>query len=401
MQEIILEVEPPCFVYKMIEVEKQINKLQSEKLPTIDIFYAMKANPLESILNLVLEKGLGVETTSIGEMEKALSTGFTSHRMLLTGPGKTGQTLDYAIRNDIGFVIIESEREAQEVNRLVGKYAKKQPILLRISPKDMIPGQDLQEGFALFGGKPVKYGFDEESLLQVIPAIMRMPNIQLNGIHVFAASGVQDYHYLIEHVDKIFNLGQQIQNSSISVPVIDFGGGFGYAHDGSYEFDIGAYFSALGNLVKKYNFEDKHLFLELGTYIVAPSGNYITEIVDVKYSRGEYFIIVDGGIHHLLRPSLVSNHIIQVYDVNGEPIDDKAKTKVTVVGNLCYPLDILARDVEIRLDAKNLERLIGGRVAVFNCGAYGENFSARGFSMHNNPNIYTITTSGKLERHLR
>ncbi len=398
LEGIIDKVELPCFVYDLQKVREQISKLKSSNINNLSLFYAMKSNPLQEILRLVKGEDLGVETTSIGEMGRALLTGFRPEEILVTGPGKIDSTLDYAISNGVRYIIIESLNEARKVNQLAKNYRSRQPILIRISPTNAVQGEDLREGFALFGGKPVKYGIDEEELQQALPEIMNLQNLNVEGVHVFAASGISDYRLLIKHVDEIFNLVKNLDKSFLQLQVIDFGGGFGYSHNNTYEFDISSYFSRLNNLTKSHHFEEKKLFLELGTYISAPCGTYIAEIVDVKHSRGEYFLIVNGGIHHLLRPSLISNHTIQVYNSDGEPIKECQDTEVNIVGNLCHPIDILSRNSKIPVEPRNIEKLIGGKVAILNCGAYGANFSVSGFSLHNNPNLYVVNINGDLQR---
>lgn len=401
LEEVIHKVELPCFIYETQKVKEQISKLKNTQIHNLNIFYAMKANPLYEILSLVREESLGIEASSIGEMKRGLSTGFKSKDILVTGPGKSDDTLDFAVSNNLGHIIIESLYEARRVNQCAERYHREQPILIRVSPANAVLGEDLKEGFALFGGKPVKYGIDEEDLQQVLPELMSLQNLSIEGIHVFAASGVSDYNLLIKHVDEIFNLVKALNKSFPQLSVIDFGGGFGYSHDDSYEFDINSYFLCLDHLVQSHRLEDKKFFLELGTYITAPCGTYMTEIMDIKYSRGEYFLIVNGGIHHLLRPSLVSNHSIQVYDSNGMAIHECQSTEVNIVGNLCHPIDILSRNSKISVEPKNLNKLIGGKVAIFNCGAYGANFSVGGFSLHPNPDFYVIDVNGNLQRCLR
>lgn len=397
LEKIINKVELPCFVYDLQKVREQISRLKNSNINNLSIFYAMKSNPVNEILRLVKEEDLGVETTSIGEIERAFLTGFRPEDILVTGPGKTNNTLDYAIGSGVGYVIVESLNEARKINQLAKNYKRRQSVLIRISPTNAIQGEDLKEGFALFGGKPVKYGIDEEDLPQSLPEIINLQNLSVEGIHVFAASGISDYRLLIKHVDEIFNLVKSLDKSFPQLRAIDFGGGFGYSHNDNYKFGISSYFSELNNLTQTYHFGEKKLFLELGTYISASCGAYIAEIVDVKHSRGEYFIIVNGGIHHLLRPSLVSNHTIHIYNSDGEPLQECQDTQVNIVGNLCHPMDILSRNTKISIQPKNIEKLVGGKVAILNCGAYGSNFSVSGFSLHDNPKLYVINTNGNLQ----
>src|SRR3546814_15370489 len=43
--------------------------------------------------------------------------------------------------------------------------------------------------------------------------------------------------------------------------------------------------------------------IELGRWLVAEAGVYLTRVIDRKISHGETFLVVDGGLHHQLAAS--------------------------------------------------------------------------------------------------
>jgi diaminopimelate decarboxylase len=115
--------------------------------------------------------------------------------------------------------------------------------------------------------------------------------------------------------------------------------------------------------------------LELGRWLVGEAGVYLTRIVDRKESRGETFLVTDGGLHHMLAASgnfgqlLRRNYPVAVASRFGAAVEEAA----SVVGNLCTPLDVLGHQVELpRAEPGDL-------IAIFCAGAYGLSASPQAF----------------------
>jgi diaminopimelate decarboxylase len=121
--------------------------------------------------------------------------------------------------------------------------------------------------------------------------------------------------------------------------------------------------------------------LELGRYLVGESGVYVCRVIDKKLSRGQVFLVTDGGLHHHLAASGNFGQVIRKnYPVLvANRIDAARNQNASVVGPLCTPLDLLAD----RMDLAEAE--VGDLVAVFQSGAYGLTASPRGFLSHPEP----------------
>jgi diaminopimelate decarboxylase len=124
------------------------------------------------------------------------------------------------------------------------------------------------------------------------------------------------------------------------------------------------------------------IVMELGRYLTAEAGIYVCEVVDKKVSRGETFLITNGGLHHHLA---VSGNFGQVIRKNypvciGNRVAAQGSKEIaSVVGPLCTPLDILADKME--LSTAN----VGDLVVIFQSGAYGYSASPHHFLSHPPP----------------
>lgn len=123
------------------------------------------------------------------------------------------------------------------------------------------------------------------------------------------------------------------------------------------------------------------LVLELGRYLVAEAGIYVTRVLDRKDSHGQTFLVVDGGLHHHLAASGNFGQVIRKnYPIAvGHDVAPAHRETQSVVGPLCTPLDLLGDRVDIaRAD-------VGDLIVVFQSGAYGPSASPQGFLSHPPP----------------
>jgi diaminopimelate decarboxylase len=167
---------------------------------------------------------------------------------------------------------------------------------------------------------------------------------------------------------------------------VDFGGGLGipyFAHE--QELDMEKLKADLLLLMSEVRAIERlagtRFVIEPGRYLVGDAGVYVTRINDIKISRGKKFLIVDGGMHHHLA---ASGNLGQVIKRNFpvallNKLGEKPKDNVDIVGPLCTPLDVLAREVTLP------EAEVGDLIGVFQSGAYARTASPLGFLSHPTP----------------
>lgn len=377
------------YLYDTNVMREKIAQLNSILPDSVDIYYAMKANPHMAFLIAAGESEIaGIEIASLGEAKKAVGAGFDTRALIFTGPGKSPEELSWSVSNHVETVHIESLTEAHRLNNICGELGQSQDILVRVNPNFHIHGAQ-----ANFSGDSSKLGIDEKRLDDILPQILELPHLNFRGLHVYAASGVLEIADLLKNCDLVFNLAKKIeaQYPDVFCHVIDFGGGFGidYLQTGRH-FSPQAYAAGLSELITRFRFGDRRFVLELGRYLTADAGWYCTEILDIKESLGKKQIICAGGAHHFRRPAaLAINHPLTIVPMHSPKVfagqEMVENESVFIGGPLCNTADKLASK-DIHIDRAEI-----GDFAVFSlAGAYGYSMSHLDFLSHAHPREIVI-----------
>lgn len=389
--ELVRDYGTPCFVYAGEVIEQKL-ALVKDMLPHgFKIFYSIKANPNHEILRYFLKHGCGLEVASGGELYQALAAGATPNTIIFAGPGKTENELEMALAAKIGEIHVESLTELARIRRLCTQNGWQASISLRINPS-----ADALGGAMRMGGKASPFGIDEECLDLALKNLLDDPNLNFCGIHLFTGTQILDHNVLITQYHKGLEIGKRAAEiSGRPLKTLDFGGGYGIPYFASErELDRQAVKKDLLELFKEYEddsaFYGTQFVVELGRYLIGEAGIYITSINDIKESRGEKFIIVDGGMHHHLA---ASGNLGQTIKRNFPlaaltRLKESATEKVNIAGPLCTPLDTIGRSVTL----PNVD--IGDPIGIFQSGAYARAASPLGFLSHCTPPEIWVDSSG-------
>jgi len=369
---LIKDFATPLFVYDGQTIIDRYTYLR-ENLPVeVDIFYAMKANSNIAVIKQLVDLGAGVEVASEGELYACGKVGVDPKNIVFAGPSKTNEDISMAIDMGIYALNAESLGEIKRINTIAEGKGKVMDIELRINPEFEVAGAAVN-----LGGGSKKFGIDSETVSKVIEETSNLKNIRLQGIHVFAGTGIQNSEGFLSNLESCFELAQGINDNHFKVLSIDFGGGIGipYADDDP-DLSIEGISTSITELIEKYPFvkeNNTRIIAEPGRYLVGQSGIYITEIIDRKNSRGREYLLVDGGAQHLLRPALIgTSHPtfnISRKQENFVPFD--------IGGSLCTSIDFLGKDIQLPAESES-----GDFIGVFCSGAYGYTESMPLFLSH-------------------
>jgi diaminopimelate decarboxylase len=370
----------PFYLYDLQVARRKYQRLRTAMPRDIDIHYAIKANPHPDIIRFFQTMGAGFDVASMGELHRALQVGVAPRSCGFAGPGKSQQELEHAIRNGIGSLHVESEAELEQVDAIAGRLGMHANASLRINPAFQLKGSGMR-----IGGGPQAFGIDEEQVPHLLSRIAKMKHVHFTGFHLFAGSQNLKAAALIEFFSLSFSLLKELAPLCPLPPqVINLGGGFGipyFPHDT--ELDIETVGARLGELLTAYreHFPHARFVIESGRYLIGESGVYVTRVRYKKVSRGETFVIVDGGLHHHLAATgnfgqvIPRNYPIALL----QSLDKPSVEKVNIVGPLCTPLDRLGSAVEV----STVEE--GDIFGIFASGAYGFSASPRSFLSHPEP----------------
>jgi diaminopimelate decarboxylase len=366
----------PFSVYSRQFIINRIKQLTNTLPSEISLHYAIKANPLPSLVQLMATQVSGFDVASKKEMLLAIQTGMPAEKVSFAGPGKTAEDIEAAIIAGVT-LHVESVGEIARVELAASKLSLKASIALRINPKFELKSS----GMKMSGGsKP--FGIDEEQVPEILKGL-NLTRINLRGFHIFAGSQNLNAEAIISAQQQTFMLAEELValSSEITKSKIDYlniGGGFGvpyFANETS--LDVEAIANSLQILLKKHKtlVAGLELILELGRYLVAEAGIYVSKVIDKKVSRGTNYLVCDGGLHHHLANSGNFGQVIRKnYPVAiGNKLKGDVQELVNIVGPLCTPLDILADKVMLP------EASMGDYVVIFQSGAYGASASPQNF----------------------
>ncbi|HEY3523790.1 MAG TPA: diaminopimelate decarboxylase [Candidatus Limnocylindrales bacterium] len=368
----------PLYVYDLDVVERQVRSLADALPPSVDLAYAVKANPALGVVAHIASLGLGADVASGGELEAALAAGVPPERIVFTGPGKRGDELRLAVRAGIRAVTVESLGELERLALIAAAENRRVRILLRaaVSPEARL------ERVRLVGDDGAgKFGLGADELRRAAERAIRSTDLELLGLHAFGASNVLDAAALADHVAITVAMAARIAHDvGFPLRLVDVGGGIGIPYEAHEEsFDLVGFGRRLAELAAGWADDPAlrgvRLLLEPGRFLVGPAGAYLTRVVDRKTLDGREVVIVDGGIHHLVRPALVGQeHRVRRFK---RPSSGPARfSPVTIAGPLCSGLDVLATEAMIRTPE------VGDLVAVLDVGAYGFTESMPFFLSH-------------------
>jgi diaminopimelate decarboxylase len=380
--EIVSEFGTPLFLYDASIMARKWNLLRSTFPPEFDISYSVKANPNPAILRFFVSKGCGLEIASGGEFHLGLHAGCPAEKMLFAGPGKTEADLNLVLRQGIGEIHLESRLEIKRVCAIGRRLGGRACVAVRVNPS-----AEAQGGAMRMGGKAAPFGIDEEILDDVISQVITEPFLDFRGIHLFTGTQILDHAVLMRQYRKGIEIALGVaQRLGRPLQTVDFGGGLGIPYfPGDQELKMELLENELANLMREVRheplFSGTRFILEPGRYLVGEAGIYVARVMDVKESRGKKFVILDGGMNHHLA---ASGNLGQVIKKNFPVVilnkaADTARERVDVVGPLCTPLDVLARDVDLP------PAEVGDLVGILQSGAYARAASPLGFLSHLTP----------------
>lgn len=371
------EYPGPAFIYSKDVISFQYERL-SKSLPYIfKIFYAQKSNPNPEILKYINSLGAGCDTASEGEIKSALSAGFLPDSIMLTGPAKTESELKLAIEKNLLTINAESLQELELIEKLSAEFGKKQDVLIRINPRF-----EAGETNRIIGGMGIsKFGIDIDFIPQIFERIMKFKYISVKGIHIFNSSQILDAERILLNIKDVIDTAKKLSSEyKINFELIDAGGGLGIPYLPDEKFlDIEKLGIKLDTLISSGGYKEflsgMTVILEPGRYLTGLAGIYLTKVLYTKESCGKKIALIDGGIHHLIRPVLIGQkHTI--LNLTGILEDRKNTAEYMVAGPLCTSLD--------RFDESAVLTEIkqGDILAVLNAGAYGYTESMPMFLSH-------------------
>jgi diaminopimelate decarboxylase len=357
--EIAKAVGTPFYVYSTATLERHY-KVFSGAFADVDamVCYAMKANSNQAVLKTLAKLGAGIDVVSGGELRRALAAGVPASRIMFSGVGKTVAEMDYALDAGIYCFNIESEPELEVLNLRAVKAGKRAHVSFRINPD-----VDARTHAKISTGKKEnKFGISYERARAVYAQAATLPGIEVTGIDMHIGSQITELQPFEDAFRLLRELVEALRTDGHTISHVDIGGGLGipYRDDNNPPPLPDAYAHIVKNELKSLNCK---IITEPGRLIVGNAGILVTEVIYVKDGGEKTFVIVDGAMNDLIRPTLYeAYHGIRPVV---QPALDAPRIKADIVGPVCETGDYLALDREMAAPQP------GDLIAVSSAGAYG------------------------------
>jgi diaminopimelate decarboxylase len=364
----------PFYAYDRGLLTQRIAQLRAILPSSVKLHYAIKANPMPAVVCHLAKLVDGLDVASGEELTMALNTGVAAQEISFAGPGKQRAELRQALAAGV-LINVESLREIRELAPLSAELGVPARVAVRVNPSF-----ELKLSGMKMGGGPKQFGIDAECVPDALAEIGKL-GLAFEGFHIFSGSQNLRPEAICDAQNKALDLAAELAAFAPSpVRMLNLGGGFGIPYfPGDQALDlapIGANLQALAR-VALARLPQAELTLELGRYLVGEAGIYVCRVVDIKVSRGQTFIVVDGGLHHHLAASGNFGQVIRKnYPVIIGNRADQTGPLASVVGPLCTPLDLLADNLPLG------HAQPGDLVVVFQSGAYGPSASPQRFLSH-------------------
>ena len=385
------EFGTPFFLFDADAVAQRVRMVREAVGGLAGIYYAVKANPNLGLLKAVRDTVDGVDISSGGEQVQATLAGYAPEQMSFAGPAKTDAELGAAVAAGVGCISVESMREIDACARQAERLGKPAQILLRVNPNQVHRSYGLK-----MGGRAVQFGIDEDALPEAERRVLAHgKHLVCRGLHSYVGSQCFDVAGVLEATRNALRMAQAFEaRTGLICRKLNLGGGFGVAQSGERrELQLTELAPELRLMLGSFRSSRPgcEVFFELGRYITAQAGIYVTRVVDAKSSRETRYLVCDGGLNHQLAAAgtfgaaLRSNFpLLNLSRPEAEP------AVFNVAGPSCNPTDLLG--IQAQLPAAQAGDLLGVAMS----GSYGLTASPLLFLGRDTP-VELVLCNGRVE----
>ena len=373
-QKLVKKYKTPFYCYSLSQLKSNFYNFRStfKNIKPI-ICFSVKSNSNLTLLRELKKMGSGADVVSIGELLKATKAGISGNKIVFSGIGKTEEEIRAAIKKKVLLINIESESEANLINKISKKMSRKISVGIRLNPN--VTGKTHKK--ISTGEKDEKFGLIYNDFINLSQKIRKMKNMKLEGLSVHIGSQITNIKPFVKVLSIINKI---IKKTRINFKFIDLGGGMGISYTNyEKELNLKRYAGLVNKFIKNKNTK---IIFEPGRFIVGNAAILITKIIYIKKSINKNFIILDSAMNDLMRPALygAQHQIIPLKKTN-----KLIRGNIDFVGPVCESSDKF-------LSQKNFSKVKeGDYVALTHAGAYGMTLSS---NYNTRPIIAEIMVSG-------
>ena len=391
------KVGTPMYVYSGKTLLNHFTKLR-DAFAAVDpvICYSIKSCGNVNLLKLLAAQGAGMDVVSGGELYRAQLANADMSKVVYAGVGKTDAEIEQGIDAGIGYFNIESEAEFENIASIAQQMGKVAHAALRVNP-DIYDSKTHDK--TTTGKKETKFGVDIERAKRFFESYGNNPHCKPTAIHLHIGSPIYSPEPYVKAIEKALILIDELRTSGYTIDTLDIGGGFAADYESGKSPNWQDYADAIVPLVKDKGLK---IILEPGRTISGNAGILVTRVQYLKKGGNKKFVIVDTGMHHLIRPAMYDAfHFLWPTRVDAsqvpmqrlEAMDLPGLQLTDVVGPVCESSDVFAKQRML----PPMER--GDLIAIFTAGAYGMVMASNYNAMVRPPEVLVDGDTATIIRH--
>lgn len=343
LEELAVTLGTPAYVFDTDVLKKRI-RWAAEKLHPSRLCFAIKANPF--LLQAMKGEVERYEVCSPGEFHICVRNGLDMEQIVLSGVSKEYEDVRYAMEHGVLHYTAESKSQYDLVCRCARELGARADVLLRVTSGN-------------------QFGMSESDVRELIRGRGMCPEVPVRGLQYFTGTQKKNIKKIAAEVEYIEDFIQRLEKEeSFVTQVLEFGPGLGVPYftkdDPEEDARLLEAFAELFQKERPYE-----VVFEMGRFLAASCGYYITRIMDQKKNDAVNVCLVDGGIHHVNyygQNMAMKTPVLSYFPQH--PVEDEEDTEWTVYGSLCTVADILLKKLPLK-DAG-----VGDYLVFHNIGAY-------------------------------
>ena len=356
------ERRTPFYYYDTALLRSTLAEVNNElsRYPGWQVHYALKANFNPGLLHIIAGYGLGADCATGGEIQAALDAGFRPASIVFTGVGKRDEDIRLGLEKGIGRFNVESTAELQVINEIAAAMGTTAPVSFRVNPDvGAYSYANITTGLT-----ENKFGIHHSMLAEAVEEALRLPAIELCGLHFHIGSQILDTSDFVPLTNRINQCLELFDTMGVSIRDVNVGGGLGIEYEHPNHRTI-ADFASYFQVYSKHLQTKLPVHFELGRSIVAPCGSLISRVLYVKEGLHHKFAVVDASMTELIRPALY-NAYHRIENLSS----DEQEEEYDVVGPVSEHSDVFGKGVKLNSCHR------GDFVAIRSAGAYGESMAS-------------------------
>lgn len=372
---------PTPYLLLLEEEVLECSRKIAQYLPDVRHYYAMKANPCESVVKTLWSDGYSMDVASALEIRIASSVGLSGSEMLLSSPVKDTPTLHALFQHKVSYCVVDTVEEVLKIARFRQEhsYSFKPKLFIRFRTfsKDVLINLNL------------KFGCDA-SLVKSIADCIASVQFELAGVSFHVGTKSLDSNNYVSSIACATELIEEIgQKHFATRPIINIGGGFCDFHEANrLGIDVAAYFGKIREACANAHMRGFDIFSEPGRCLVASSGIAVSSVIGKFFRDGQNWIILNDGVYGTYSNSVFEKQKYNFFTAGNETTNqaDTGLTTWTVAGPTCCALDIISREVLLPSNIQEEDLIFVPGVGAYSLA------TASNFNGYTIPNAYMVQT---------